>query len=230
VAETSPTTECVPCINGSSYCLSGADTYSWKSAEAFQFAVAANSLGDSLPYLTTTHELLCYRINVIDVNDCTISALNGVDGIFVNGQPTPNQCYAILTAEWPYVEHWFTTLFPNFAAPAGASTANAAKVKTVLQLWILQFDPYFMQTDPAWVQLIAVFNSVSTPWTTLLAWTHPTPKYSTTGSNILEFPTELSAWLTLKPADKAAFNTFSTVCVNCAANTHCADAILACAP
>ena len=76
----------------------------------------------------------------------------------------------------------------------------------------MQFNPPFMQTDPAWVELIAVFNSASTAWTTLLAWTHPTSKYSTTGSNILEFPTELSVWLALEPADKAAL-TPSALCV-----------------
>lgn len=68
--------------------------------------------------------MLCYRTNVVDVNDCTITALTSVDGSFVDGEPTPHQCSALLTAHWPYVEHWFARLFPNFAAPAGASTAK----------------------------------------------------------------------------------------------------------
>lgn len=101
VSQTSPTTACMACTNGSVYCLSGSDTYNWKSAEVFQFVVAAHSLDASLPYLTTTHHLLCYRINVDYVIDCTIPAINAIDGSFINGaayEPASNQCSAILGA------------------------------------------------------------------------------------------------------------------------------------
>jgi hypothetical protein len=135
----------------------------------------------------------------------------------------------MISSQWAYVDHWFQILFPTFDAntPVGASSEDILKVKTVLQLWIVQFDPYLMQSDATWIALRAVFSN-TIPWTTMLAWTSPTPKYTIDGSTEVAFPTDLAAWLTQVDVDKAAFNTFSAVCSTCT-YAHCASAILACA-
>ena len=52
----------------------------------------------------------------------------------------------------------------------------------------------------------------------------PTPKYMLDGIIEVAFPTNLAARLAQVSVDKAAFNTFSTVC-SAWANTHCADVI-----
>ena len=230
VYQVSPTSACVGCTNASKYCLSAADTYQWTSSGAYHFARVAHILDSALPYTTTTHDLLCYRSKVVDDNDCAVTALNTLVGSFGTSpySPTSAQCSGIISSQWGYVEHWFTILFPDFVAhpPAGASSEDILKVKTVLQLWIVQFDPYLMQSDTAWIALRNAFKN-PIPWTTMLAWTSPTPKYTIDGSTEVAFPTDLAAWLAQVSVDKAAFNTFSTVCSTCA-NAHCADAIPAC--
>jgi hypothetical protein len=131
----------------------------------------------------------------------------------------------MLSSQWAYIEHWFSILFPSFSTPDGASSEDILKVKTVLQLWIVQFDPHFMQSNSAWIALLNVFKN-PIPWTTMLAWVSPTPGYSTDGSNEFVFPPDLSDWLAHVGADKAAFNTFSRVCDNAGCgNSHCTDAI-----
>jgi hypothetical protein len=134
----------------------------------------------------------------------------------------------MLKIEWPYVEAQFTAdLFSNFATPLTASEEDVLKVKTILQLWILQFGSDIMKTDPDWIALVQVFNTSPIPWTTMLAWTDTSPpQYTTDGSNAVNFPSDLNTWLSTVDADKAAFNTFSQVCAapNCG-NTHCANAL-----
>lgn len=151
---------------------------------------------NALPYTTTTHGMLCYRIKVEGIADCTISALAHVAGSFGNPTyvPTSHQCSSMLSTQWKYIEHWFSILFPAFSTPDGASSEDILKVKTVLQLWIVQFDPHFMQSNSAWIALLNVFKN-PIPWTTMLAWVSPTPGYSTDGSNEFVFPPDLSDWL-----------------------------------
>jgi hypothetical protein len=134
----------------------------------------------------------------------------------------------MLEAEWAFVNYWFTeSLFPNLVMPSDASQVNITKVKTILQLWILQFGPSVMKTDPDWIALVQVFNSSPIPWATMLAWTNTSPpQYTTDGSTAVNFPSGLSTWLSTVSVDKAAFNTFSQVCVNAnCGNAHCADAL-----
>ena len=226
VYQVSPIT-CVACTNASKYCLSAADTYQWRSSGAYHFARVAHLLDSALPYTTTTHGLLCYRSKVVDDNDCTINALTSVVGSIGSSPyaPTSAQCSAIISSQWAYVEHWFPILFPDFDDQTSGSSypEEILKVKTVLQLWIVQFDVYFMKSDPAWITLRNAFRRLI-PWNLMLAWTSPTPKYTINSITEVAFPTDLAAWLAQVSADKAAFNTFSRVCSTCG-NTHCANAI-----
>ena len=207
---------CTACASGCDWCLDVADTYCWDqdSLARFQFALAASSL-DDLPYLTQTHSLLCHRMNVVDVNDCILPTMTAVMGAFGSAgsyAPTASQCYKQLEAEWSFVLYWFGNIFPQFTPPVAASQTEGLEIKTVLQLWILQFGPSEMKTDSDWLALVAVFNSATTPWSTLLARTSDPPKYTTDASTAVAFPADLSAWLLLNSADTAAFNTFSEVC------------------
>jgi len=155
-------------------------------------------------------------MNVVDVNDCVIPAMTAVMSAFGSAgsyAPTASQCYKQLEAEWSFVLYWFGNIFPQFTPPVGASQTKVLKVKTVLQLWILQFGPSEMTTDLDWLALVAVFNSATTPWSTLFAWRSDPPKYTTDANTAVAFPADLSAWMLLISADKAAFNTFSEVCV-----------------
>ena len=221
---------CTSCTSGCDWCINVADTYCWdrESLSRFQFALAAKSL-DALPYLTQTNSLLCHRMNVVDVNDCTVPTMTAVMGAFGSAgsyAPTASQCYKQLEAEWPFVWYWFENIFPNFTPPTGAFPTDVLKVKTVLQLWILQFGPSEMKTDTDWQALVTVFNSATTPWATMLAWTSAPPQYTVDGTTPVAFPADLSAWLLLNSADTAAFNTFSEVCgtSGCPASAWCFNA------
>jgi hypothetical protein len=133
----------------------------------------------------------------------------------------------MLDIEWPVANYWFADMFPNFATPLTASQENVLKVKTILQLWILQFGPSVMKTDLDWIALVQVFNRNPIPWATMLAWTDTSPpQYTTDGSTAVNFPSGLSTWLSTVGADKAAFNTFSEACAAASCgNVHCADAL-----
>jgi len=219
---------CTGCPSSHSYCLSGTDTYVWPSQDIVIFALTASSL-DSLPYQSQTHNLLCYREDIVNVNDCTITAItNEIGSIGTAGSyaATLTQCYNLLSMEWGFVTSWFTTMFPNFTPPVTAALGNVNKVKTILQLWILQFGPSDMKEDTDWQALVSVFNSATTPWTTMMAWTSPSPQYTTDGTTVVNFPADLTTWLGLVSVDVAAFNTFNTVCgtANCG-NSNCAKAL-----
>jgi hypothetical protein len=109
----------------------------------------------------------------------------------------------MLEVEWQIPYYWFTDLFPNFATPLTASLEDVIKVKTILQLWILQFGPSVMKTDLDWIALVQVFNRNPIPWATLLAWTNTSPpQYTTDGSTAVNFPSGLSTWLSIAGADK----------------------------
>jgi len=219
----SPTSACTACLSSNHYCLSGTDTMSWPSLDIVIFALTANSL-DSLPYQSQTHSLLCYRGNVVDVNDCTIPIMPTAMGSFGSAgsyAATPTQCYNLLNQQWPFVTYWFTTMFPNFTPPATAAIGDVNKVQTILQLWILQFGPSDMTADTDWQTLVGVFNSATTPWATLMAWATPSPpQYTTDGTTAVNLPATLATWLGAVGVDVAAFNTFNTVC----GTAHCGKA------
>ena len=230
VPKTSPTINCEPCTNSCTYCLTGMDTYCWDSNTlgALQFAIAARD-SFSLPYTTQIHDLLCYRMNVANTPDCAIPSIVSLIGsIGTQGSyaATKTQCNDMLKAEWAYVDYWFTTLFPNFATPLTASPEDSTKVKTILQMWILQFGSNVMKTDPNWIVLVGVFNRSPIPWDTMLAWTNTSPpQYTIDGSTEVNFPSGLSTWLSAMNNEKTAFNTFTKVCgdSNCG-YVHCANA------
>jgi len=155
-----------------------------------------------------------------------MTAVMGAFGSAGSYAPTASQCYKQLQAEWPFVLYWFTNIFPNFTPPTGAFPTDVLKVKTVLQLWILQFGTSEMKTDTDWKALVTVFNSATTPWATMLAWVSALRQYTVDGTTPVDFPEDLSDWLLLNSADTAAFNTFSEVCgtSGCPASAWCFNA------
>ena len=114
--------------------------------------------------LTQANGLICYRQPVPTVACDSLTGLVGTITSDTGGlHPTLAQCYQLLQAQWFYVTNWLADIFPHFTPPAATATEVYA-VKTVLWLWILQFGPSELKTDPLWQGLVQVFNSVSLDW------------------------------------------------------------------
>ena len=199
------TTPCVPCYSGCSYCFTNALEGCTKK-DPFTFALNFASFG--LPLTVQTDRLICYRQPLPTLSCDPLTPILGSLNPDVNGLVHPNlgQCYILLQTQWPIVVLYFGKVFEHFTPPT-ATEAEVYELKTVLWLWILQFNPSTMKTDPDWVALEAVFNDAAINWAGLLAWGGATPGYLAGGSTH-SFPTGLtpSAW------ELKLFNSFSTVC------------------
>ena len=185
---------CVSCVDGCPYCL-GPDASDCVSPQEkdfitiFQYYVP--TLG--LPYLTETNDMMCYRTKR-PVNACdTGTALGNVMGDIADydtkpALPTPGQCRSLLTALWPYVNHWFDVIFPNFTGPDYSSYADRLIIKSILKLWIIQFGPTVVDT---WDDIKTAMLAPG-PWTTYSA---DATQFSTDNQvNFHPFPAELSNW------------------------------------
>jgi hypothetical protein len=95
-----------------------------------------------------------------------------IGAISLNGQglqrPTIDQCFELLTAEWPFVTYWFGEIFPNFKPPGFAMSSEIDMLKSVLFLWILQYGPSEIKNDPLWQDIVTTFNNASLDWSRLL--------------------------------------------------------------
>jgi hypothetical protein len=123
----------------------------------------------------------------------------------------------LLHIQWPFVTHWFAHFFGDFTPPVSATETEKYELKAVLGLWILQFGPSTLTTDPAWQTIVSTFNDDSLVWGGLLAWTGEYLAGGTTHS----FP----AGLTPSGPELRLFNRFSEVCSTsgCGQKTHCQE-------
>ena len=206
-----PGTTCDPCPNNCPYCVDS-DPASCMSKPEVDFALTAASLY-GLPKLSEQNGSVCYRIETAS-NDKNRCALESVVGTLAAGTITLStaQCYKLLHAQWAFMTYWFSDLFSTFAPPGTASDTEKLKIKTTLQLWIIQFSPIRMKTDPDWQSLVAAFNTAGADWGKYLGWTGTPGRYTLNGSTRKVFPEELSAWLRTDARDLAALNMKSTVC------------------
>jgi hypothetical protein len=127
---------------------------------------------------------------------------------------------------------WFADIFPTFAPPSAASDSEKLKIKTTLQLWILQFGPASLKHESLWQPLVAAFNNGSADWTKYLGWAVSPRGYTLDGTTPLEFPAALDIWLGTENRDLFVLNMKSTLCntAGCPFPTQCysIDQSLAC--
>lgn len=178
------------------------------SEEQAAFTRIAKVLHD-LPIVPETNGAICYRTPVAG-NDCTLTAVEGVTGDIHTAtpgtlSPSPAQCHQLLKTEWGMITYWFDQLFRDFSPPASTTDRSYLVVKTILQLWILQFGPHAMKNDLLWQGVVAVFNLSTDQWPLIQA--SETSYFH--GTDELNYPQDLATWLALHPADLAAFNTFT---------------------
>ncbi len=162
-----------------------------------------------LPTVPETAGSICYRTKAAS-HDCLLTALEVVTGDIHTATPgtlTPTaiQCFKLLKADWPMLTYWFAQIFPTFSPPASTTSRSYLVVKTILQLWILQFGPSQLKFNLDWVAVVALFNKASDQWALISA----TSAGYVFDSAPFSFPQDLSTWIGLHPADLAAFNTFS---------------------
>lgn len=105
-----------------------------------------------------------------------------------HAKPTKLQCFALLTIEWPFVNYWFFELFAGFTGPAPASNSELLGIKSILQLWILQFGPNEMQ---AWTEVLSAVTGDWKGYTATLKDGFSTDN----GENFTPFPEKLQSWL-----------------------------------
>ena len=178
------------------------------SEEQAAFNRIAVALHD-LPTVPETAGSICYRTKVSG-HDCILTAVEAITGDIHTAtpgtlSPTATDCYGLLKAQWPMITYWFEELFPTFSPPASTTDRDYVVVKTILQLWILQFGPDQLKFDADWIAVVGLFNKSSDEWGYISA-TNNGVFY---GMGMINFPPELAAWIVLHPEDLKAFNTFS---------------------
>ena len=124
--------------------------------------------------------------------------------------PSDEECYELLRAEWPLVTYWYNLLFPHFAAPASASQEEAYMIKAQIWLWILRYSGTVMNTDPLWAPIIEAFNAPASKWGKYLAWNGSTPGFTIDGKTVRAFPSGLAE--SLGNIELRMFNSFSSLC------------------
>lgn len=198
------------CNAGCSYCAGVSPAACMKSEDEASFATLLTALY-SLPLASAANGLMCYRQPVPTLTCDPLLAVIGNIGTAAG----PDECFKLLTGQWPYVKYWFSDLFPNFTPPTATSYEVYMEVymlKTVLWLWILQYGPSVLKSESAWQGLVTTFNNASLDWTKLLAWAGASTGYSPDGTATALFPAELEATLTQASPELQLFNHFSTLC------------------
>ena len=204
---------CVHCASGCTACYGPAATECLTS-EQQDFILMIETM---YPLLPITHEtsahLLCYRQTrpTWDTSGCStepvLAVLGDISGYGTlgSGNPTLKQCSKWLAAQWPFVTHWFTHLFPNFTGPTPVTIRNTI-IQSILYLWILQFGPSEMSDDAEWGTLKADLVAGGN-WLWYYGWAGENPGYVTNGptSTRKTFPQVLEDWI--KSADGCNKNT-----------------------
>jgi hypothetical protein len=211
------TSACQPCYSGCTYCVGTTQGACMGSKELAIFATYLAS-SFSLPLLDQTNGLICYR-QPVPGQSCNplpeamaSSIISDASGL----HPTLDQCYRFLRVQWPYITLWFGELFPTFTPPASATETEVYSLKTMLWLWILQFGPAVLSSEPAWQVLVGVFNSNNPlSWGQMLAWNGA----YLAGGSAHAFP----KGFTFSPTERELFNHFSQVCASstCTHKSQC---------
>ena len=118
------------------------------------------------------------------------TAAGAINNFGTLAEPNLAQCKVLLSAQWLYAGYWFEQLFPGFTGPTNANLNDILTIKTILQLWILQFGPLEMST---WSNIKAAMNFHNNAWNSYEATTthFTTDNWNTEQS----FPPALSAWI-----------------------------------
>lgn len=220
VAAVSPTTACTPiCSPGCSNCI-GPHVSECMSIEQANF-VKYVATAYSLPLLTeSASHHFCY-FEPKPIVECTPDPIETVVGPITDyetvARPTKYQCYNLLTAQWPFLTHWFNSFFPGFVGPQGATENELLKIKSVVYLWILRFGPSEINS---WTTIKNMIKASGSAWANYMAWIETPPGVSVQPSLPPDdFPADLLDWLTTSCSgvtvgckDLDVFNLKSTVC------------------
>lgn len=209
VREFSPTVACGVCAPNDCVCsgLKGTPCLKPEHQEFVTFV----SAGYNLPLASPTNGAWCFGSS-IPASAREISEVEAVIGPITrdgsgNLQPTQEECFELLRAQWSFISDWFQLLFPNYSPPASATAEEKYATEMGLRIWILRFGGSNMFTQPAWRLLVAAFNAPSAQWSNYLSWASG---YSTDGEIIMPYPAALQS--ALKERDIALISRFSTVC------------------
>lgn len=195
-----PTNACELCKpSGCPYCIGYTADDCMPEAEG-KFVKRFKS---TLPYLTKTADnMFCYR-EQYPTTTCTPHQLSAIIGSFEPPSVSLNQCYKLLTEQWPRVIESFTNLFPLFKGPPHSDTETLDTIRGTLYLWILQFGEAEMKT---WNDIKNAMTAEGDQWYKYEAWAGPTPGFTLDGETTKPFPPNLSIWL-------AGYCTTSSGCV-----------------
>lgn len=150
VPDTEPT--CTLCAGSCPYCIGPEPSHCTTLEEANFVATMSRLYGSELPYTEETDSMFCYRTSRPSTRcgsgNVFESVIGTIDDYSTLGSaaPTKVQCQTLLTATWPHVVYSFSELFPGFTGPEGVGYNDILTIKTILQVWILQFG-YFESLD-----------------------------------------------------------------------------------
>ena len=220
------TEEC--CSSGCEYCYDSGDT-DCTTQEVQDFVYNVQDL-TNLPYAAARTDLLmCFRQPPSETT-CTPDPVETVVGSITGDYPTTTQCLKLLTAEWPFLMHWFEQLFTGYSDPSYATDAQLRMFKPVFYLWILHFGPSEMLSSE-WDPLRTAL-SAGGAWNGYLAWAGETPQYTVNGwDHVTDFPAVLSDWIKSSEGcnkaragciDLLPFNYITQLCgAGCGHQTEC---------
>ena len=186
---------CTRCANKCPFCTGYTAADCVFPAENEFITTISSIYGAALPVLTEANSKFCYRL-VRPTGTCAAgTAIENVVSSVTNYGTIGSavfsaaQCRTLLTARWPFVTHWFAVLFPDFKGPELANTNDILRIKSILQLWILQFDPKEMMT----------WNAIRDAMVTPGDWKnyHATVTQFSVDNKVsyTNFPPVLSAWI-----------------------------------
>lgn len=170
--------------------------------------------GYSLPITTEVASLICYRQRTFG-SDCQLPSLNYFAGSAIstsgtNLTPTTAQCQSILHSQWPLTVYWFSQFFPSVIQVVD----NTDLSFYVPLLWILEFGPSRLSSDPVWQVFLRDINALGLDdWENFLAWSGDTPQYTLDGgSTFKDLPEGLEAKLVTGTIDWTYLNGRTTLC------------------
>ena len=188
------TSPCTPCAGNCVRCIGPLASDCLAPGMKDFISTISSLYGTELPYETETQNMLCYR-NYRPQTPCggqnpLKEAVGEINNYSQIGFATSDaqQCRKLLKARWLFVTYWFAQLFPQFTGPSLANHHDVLAIKSILQLWILQFGPNTMKT---WSEIKAAMNSGG-DWANYRA---TATEFSIDGSNYTPFPSVLATWI-----------------------------------
>ena len=212
---------CLPCYPKCSKCTGPSQAECTKTASS-SFLDTLKAVDPSLPYLTPTSSLLCYRTPL--PTDCAMSPFTYAEPT-LSSDPTKwtltsSNCDTVASFEYPSIDTAYTKLFAGLAVP-NADLGKVATVKAILKLWVSQFGYHALLKRADWKNFVGFLVSIPAAQWTNVAGYSGTGKYFD-GSATKDLPADLKAWLALGYKDVDFMNYWNGVGAVCMLGT-CSD-------